>query len=580
MPALLSLIPIVLLLTTPISSFSFFSLENKHPEAVPWVTDSGSTDDLAKALSHAFPSRMHQDPAYSSAMTIFRSLESKPSCHRIAAASLVNNCSSLDEKSEDGGLKIAYAVQLAVCELEATGVGFPQECNGLQEPGKRNERKKNLKCVQKLEERPQWWTTLSNNIQNAVVMCSAVRHELEKDQLLKLHRNITKVQQSLFTVLDTSLDEAWRSLALQKNFAGDWRKVLDEAVRDLVVTNGEFTKSLRDVELRVREALEKLLTEIQTASLNGRNAAAQLEKSISESRDEVVSIKHLASDFWDEIEKNADRVARTNSDVLMQNSELIQQTNEILSTEIATAINDLLGVVQLLSAKIEFSVTNLEQFETRSKSYTDLFSSLSNSYTSLAQAQVNLSASLEEQEMKQNELLSLFEKAQATANKTLEYTLMMTAQISESLIEADTKIKSWGTGQSWSPVVIFILGFGVLMGKEGAKHFVGVVGIAVGGFLILTTNVNITYLREKFSIFRFLRPDFRRVLELNSLSTTRREAVIGDHGEPLPAQLVFGICGIFIFAIVLLVIAVRNMHEPANEKSLLPTEEPEIDTGA
>lgn len=145
-----------------------------------WLPDPGD-DMLSHALSRVFPPSFQHNPVYASALEIFRSLESKPSCHRSAAASLVLDCSSLEDRPQDGGLKISYAAQLAVCEFEATGISFPRECKDL-DGGKWLEVKV-MKCVKKLEERPQWWTTLSNNIQSAVVMCSAIRHEVEKGKV-------------------------------------------------------------------------------------------------------------------------------------------------------------------------------------------------------------------------------------------------------------------------------------------------------------------------------------------------------------------------------------------------------------
>lgn len=163
-----------------LSRLSFLPAQKDSPSIRDvWQSDPGD-DVLSHALSRAFPTSFQHNPAYTSALDIFRSLQSKPSCHRSAAASLVLDCSSLDGKPQDGGLKILYAAQLAVCEFEATGINFPRECKDLD--GKWLEVKV-MKCVRKLERRPQWWTTLSNNIQSAVVMCSAIRHEVEKGKL-------------------------------------------------------------------------------------------------------------------------------------------------------------------------------------------------------------------------------------------------------------------------------------------------------------------------------------------------------------------------------------------------------------
>jgi len=127
------------------------------------------TDVLADSLAKTFPANTHQNPAYSSVLIYLSSLESKPSCHRAATAAFISDCNSLDTTRSD--LRYRYAARLAVCEFEATGILYPPECR---------DGDGHKKCIKRLEERPQWWTTLSNNIQNAMVICAAVRHEVEK----------------------------------------------------------------------------------------------------------------------------------------------------------------------------------------------------------------------------------------------------------------------------------------------------------------------------------------------------------------------------------------------------------------
>jgi hypothetical protein len=153
-----------------------------NPSEIPSKISPSPISPLAESLSKAFPSNLHQNPAYASVLVYLNSLEKKPSCYRTATADLISECNSLDSsQSPHGDLRYQYATQLAVCEFEATGISYPSECLNIAQ-GTKDQRgpDKQAKCIRRLEERPQWWTTLSNNIQNAMVICAAVRHEVEQ----------------------------------------------------------------------------------------------------------------------------------------------------------------------------------------------------------------------------------------------------------------------------------------------------------------------------------------------------------------------------------------------------------------
>lgn len=273
-----------------------FHPARKESHSIQEILPSGSRDDiLSQALSQAFNSSFGYNPAYATALDIFSALESKPSCYRSAAASLVLDCSAIGENNVQGsGIRVAYAAQLAVCEFEATGINFPQECRDLN--NRKFQEIKVMKCVKRLEGRPQWWTTLSNNIQNAAVMCSAVRYEVEKgmislswwtiipltmlytDQILALHKNITRVQQSLFSTLDSSLAEVWESITTQKEFTGTWRRALDEVLGDLEEAKAEVTGALKAAEANATGVIRRFAKEVESTRKETQQAAGGLDQ--------------------------------------------------------------------------------------------------------------------------------------------------------------------------------------------------------------------------------------------------------------------------------------------------------------
>jgi DNA polymerase III alpha subunit len=156
---------------------------------------------------------------------------------------LISDCSILEASHSD--LRYRYASRLAVCEFEATGVNYPSECrNGRHE-----------KCIKRLEERPQWWTTLSNNIQNVLVICAAVRHEVEEGRILELHRNATRAQEMLVKVANGALQsmraQQDREELEKREFGEGWREILEGVKMEMMELQV-------DAKIRAREDGEAL----------------------------------------------------------------------------------------------------------------------------------------------------------------------------------------------------------------------------------------------------------------------------------------------------------------------------------
>ena len=121
-------------------------------------------------------------PSHHDAIRLLKALGSRSSCHGEATSSLLVDCAALEGGALDVNVKISYAVRLAICEFKSAGVSYPSECKKLGSAGSGAYKPTpaQQKCIKKLEEKPQHWTTLSNNIQNAVALCAAARHEIDK----------------------------------------------------------------------------------------------------------------------------------------------------------------------------------------------------------------------------------------------------------------------------------------------------------------------------------------------------------------------------------------------------------------
>lgn len=214
---------------------------------------------------------------YTQALELLNSLQNSPSCHRLAASTLLESCQkvgdappSTEESLED--IKTTYAARLALCELSATGLAVPSECRVFL-PADDREEKSGLRwikgsgkaksavfrdvgnrqlslCLRSLESRPQWWTSYSNSRQNAVIMCQAARVDIDRgeveklfsrcpethtmlDNLIKLYKSMALAVSTMRDALSRALDNATSRLSQQEELAVKVKGFEQRVIKDL-----------------------------------------------------------------------------------------------------------------------------------------------------------------------------------------------------------------------------------------------------------------------------------------------------------------------------------------------------------
>ncbi|CUS13035.1 unnamed protein product [Tuber aestivum] len=214
------------------------------------------------------------DEAYETALAELNRLSSKSTCHKVASQSLVGDCRSIGiDSEEDENSRILFGVQLAACEFEVDGLEFPYECRRFE--GEREKRVRSAKkCLRMLAQKSQWWTSYSNNRASGFSMCSAARREVEKEEMINVHRNITKTHKSLFAIIEVSLKDAWRSAKAQTEATAKLKTFIEELVEDYKGARTELTKDTTKMADTMSGNLERLYE-------RGQAAVNQLELSIN-----------------------------------------------------------------------------------------------------------------------------------------------------------------------------------------------------------------------------------------------------------------------------------------------------------
>jgi hypothetical protein len=270
---------------------SLTSQENAH---LPAAGIYGSN-----AVTYLTSNTRQQDSIFSEAVQLLESMSASPSCNRVAATRLVTSCQDLGGKGNTDPdtnqvldvIRSIYAARLAICELEGAGAVVPQPCVSVTVPipspsnsGFRFFRrsksmdcdetllpKKDLEqCLKSLESRPQWWTSYSNNRQNAMIICQASRIEAEKEEMLNLHQSLAKNTVKLDEGLQEALRQAAETSAEHQAFLLTVQALQERLSSEMEergsLLGGLFAKFLNDIEGgfdRVAAAVTSALGKVQ-----------------------------------------------------------------------------------------------------------------------------------------------------------------------------------------------------------------------------------------------------------------------------------------------------------------------------
>lgn len=290
--------PILTLIFVSVAKGTLSLLEQEHQPK--------STLDIDLTALIFQPTPKEKPHSFSHALTLIESLQKAPSCNRLATATLIDSCQTLEQADRDHNnaldwIKSIFAARLAVCELQSANVHVPPECRALIPqhrqlglggnlrcflPGAKcskrtfasshtndyaveyvdTTRPKVSQCLTMLESRPQWWTSYSNARQNAISICHAARAEVDKDEILATHTSIL----TLFSDLSKSLQEyetertesQHNTTTLLRDLQAQLFRELDEAKETFVTTFfTTLTHKLTSLTTLTFTALRNLTTE-------------------------------------------------------------------------------------------------------------------------------------------------------------------------------------------------------------------------------------------------------------------------------------------------------------------------------
>ncbi|SLM36949.1 Nuclear fusion protein, KAR5 [Lasallia pustulata] len=497
---------------------------------IPHDIDASSTDLTALIDSHLGD----QSEVYAQAVQLLTSMQSSPSCNRLAASTLLTSCQSIEGSNINtegllDDLKSVYAAQLAVCELTGAGSSIPQHCGSLMwsEPstgrqglrgflgprieklhgiaGSREIDQKQLnQCLKSLESRPQWWTSYSNSRQNAVVMCQAARIEIEKDDLLNLHKSMVETSSEVNSALSRALQQSKDQLIQQQNFATAVDTFQRQLLRDLRSSELEAQSYLGKLLKSMDSAAQMLLAKMTSSVEDVATGIAALRLNVHKSNDEVVDLeKNIGKVFQRVVEGSSELAAseRRQWEVSLSVAVDLQNIletmrgheinalarafgtihNELASTLTAQASNQLMALMYSRQNALDEKLINLDRSFGKLETKAEAFHAAQTHY---ADTQTRLHEQLQTEMYVARGLLAEVTNSATSLKESVEDASTKIAQM--TLFGGITStILRWG----WLSLVIFVI-------YQFKPKFAGYAAASLGVFLLISTSGAPLWLRS------------------------------------------------------------------------------------
>ncbi|KAI9873558.1 MAG: hypothetical protein M1830_010857 [Pleopsidium flavum] len=433
------------------------------------------------------------------------------SCQSIAGPSKDADQSSTNSEATLDDVKSIYAARLAICEIVGAGTVIPNYCAPLmasdQTKSKRGFRsflnqgagqtrasgvgyddikgRQLGQCLKSLESRPQWWTSYSNNRQNAVVMCQAARGQIEKDEMLDLHRSMAGVNSEMNSLLSKTVDNAHLQLRADAKFADAVKTFQTQLLHDLRRSNAEaqtyFEKLMQAMDAVAQTVIGKISTTARAVELDVQGLGLNIRKSNSE----VIDLQKNVGRVFQEVLSGSSELAATQVKEAEVNRGLIMEVRSSLETIRGRELETLLQALGSMHRDLQISNEMVATMHLRQNSIDERLLSLDNSFEKLESKAEALHAAQTVQAELQLRLHESLATGMHVTNGLVDQVRASTAYLQNTVEDTSAKVAQMANFSGfatvifkWSWAILVILAVSLYSGKA-ASYVARCFGVAL-----------------------------------------------------------------------------------------------------
>ena len=341
------------------------------------------------------------------------SMQTAPTCTRMAASHLMNECKLLEHAPDFAksrpeayldNVKTEYAAKLAVCELlsaQPMNPTPPANCDILvpasrhcgkggswwhARPEVPSEKQcypdfkeyQYTQCLKRLQSTPQYWTSFSNARQNAVVMCQASRDVIERENHLEIFKNLTQVLGDVTSNMQKTTEEYESLIREQRQYSEEARDSHQQLKEDIQAVQEKAVTTVGALDDKFRTFMEVSISDLITALAESQS-------------NEIDRIHERMQDFSQELMLQSSQLAKHFTGELQQHHDLARmsiQTNHEAQVDSYTVLAGYMGVTQdainrtndvadRSLSKVDSIAQRLDIFETQTEHIAEGFAFLS-----------------------------------------------------------------------------------------------------------------------------------------------------------------------------------------------------------
>ncbi|KAF2853286.1 hypothetical protein T440DRAFT_487727 [Plenodomus tracheiphilus IPT5] len=281
------------------------------------------------ALFQYTTSRNHK--VITQAVDFVVSMQTAPTCTRMAASHLMNECKLLENAPDFAksrpeayldNVKTEYAAKLAVCELlsaQPSNPTPPLHCEVLVPTSKACSKVGSwwhtsadyqyTQCLKSLQSTPQFWTSFSNARQNAVVMCQASRDAIERENHLETFKNLTQILGVVTSTMQKTTEEYETLIKEQSRFSEEARESHSQLQENIRVMQEKAVTTVGALDEKFHSFMEVSMSELITALADSQSAElVQIHERMQDfSQDLMLESTQLAKLFTGELQQYHER---------------------------------------------------------------------------------------------------------------------------------------------------------------------------------------------------------------------------------------------------------------------------------
>lgn len=204
-------------------------------------------------------------------------MKPRSKCVKEALKDIIPECMRLGVDSIEPGLQKKAAIQLSICEFENSKVVYPNSCYNMISENDFDS------CIFDIERAPQYWTTFSGYYREITKICYEESLPFEKEQIILLYSNITKLYSKMFQDLNDSYrDSSHIQQTMKKEF-----KELQHTIKVILDQNEKMSEEMKE---KYEEFSEQYSTMLLTSLEISKNFSLGSESIVE---DMANSIKYL-----------------------------------------------------------------------------------------------------------------------------------------------------------------------------------------------------------------------------------------------------------------------------------------------